>query len=96
MGTGPVGCRFGAGGPLSVSRKRPDSLDSSLDNDGIFRCLGGEWKVVDSIGQLDTGDVISFVTRVLNTILPLLVHVRRVDVEIPSWSAASLGVFGST
>jgi len=75
---------------------RDPTVHSSLDNDGLFRFLGGEWKVIDSTGQLDTGDGISFVTRVLNTILPLLVHVRRVDVERPSWSAASLGVFGST
>jgi len=75
---------------------RDPAVDSSLGSDGIFRFLGGEWKVIESIGHLDTGDVISFVTRVLNTILPLLAHLRRVDVEIPSWSAASLGVFGST
>ena len=47
---------------------RDPAVDSSLDNDGIFRFLGGEWKVLDSSGQLDTGDVISCVTRVLNTI----------------------------
>jgi len=75
---------------------RDPAVDSSLGSDGIFRFLGGEWKVIDSIGHLDTGDVISFVTRVLNTILPLLAYLRRVDVARPSWSAASLGVLGPT
>jgi len=41
---------------------RDPAVDSSLGNDGLFRFLGGDWKVIDSIGQLDTGDVISFVT----------------------------------
>ena len=72
------------------------TVDSSLGNDGLFRFPGGEWTVVDSIGQLDAGDVLSFVVRVLNTLWSFLAQLRRLDVEIPSGSAASLGVFGST
>jgi len=38
------------------------------ETEGPFRFLGGGCKVRDSIGQLDTGDGIWLVTRVLNTI----------------------------
>jgi len=69
------------------------TVDSSLDNNGLFRFPGGEWTVVNSIGQLDIGDVVSFVVGVLDTILPFLDHLRRLDVEIPSWSAASLDIW---
>jgi hypothetical protein len=39
---------------------RDPAVDPPLGNDGLFRFLDGEWQVIDSSGQLDTGDVISF------------------------------------
>lgn len=42
---------------------RDPTVDPSLGDDGLCRFLDGEWQVIDATGrQLDTGDVISFMT----------------------------------
>jgi hypothetical protein len=42
---------------------RDPAVDPPLGNDGLFRFLDGEWQVINSSGQLDTGDVISFMAK---------------------------------
>jgi hypothetical protein len=42
---------------------RDPAVDPPLGNDGLFRFLDGEWQVINSSGQLDTGDVISFMAQ---------------------------------